>query len=117
VIPPVPPAALREAVRRELSGYWTRALRRPRIWLRDNYVDLGLTILARAQATLNGDGLITKREAIARLDRFGVPPRLAAEIRHRREGQPVPVPPLYRLRRAILVHHLMAKGIKSLLRT
>jgi hypothetical protein len=117
VIPPVPPDALREAARRELSGYWTRAVRRrPRVWLRDVYVDLGLITLVRAEATLNGDGLITKRDAIARLGRFGVPARLADEIRRRREGQAVPVPRLYRLRRAWLARRLMAKGIRSLLR-
>jgi hypothetical protein len=116
LIPPMPPGELREAARSALSGYWTRALRRPKVWLRDNYVDLGLITLARVEATLAGDGLITKREALARLDRFGVPARLADEMRRRRDGETVPVPPLYRLRRALLAHHLMAKGIRSLLR-
>src|SRR5579875_3107866 len=116
LIPPVPAGALREAARQELSGYWTRALRRYKIWLTDLYVDLGLTVLARADATLSGDGLITKQEAIARLDRFGVPARLIDEMRRRRSGQSVPVPPLYRLYRAVLVHHLMARGIATLLR-
>jgi hypothetical protein len=116
VIPPVPPGDLREAARHELSGYWTRALRWPRVWLKDVYVDLGLYTLARADATLAGDGLITKREALTRLGRFGVPARLAGEMRRRRAGETVPVPPVYRLRRAFLVHHLMAKGIRSQLR-
>lgn len=116
LIPSVSPGALREAARQALSGYWTQALRRPKVWLRDIYVDLGLTVLARADATLAGDGLITKREAIDRLDRFHVPARLIDEIRRRRNGEDVPVPPLYRLYRAVLVHHLVARGIATLLR-
>jgi hypothetical protein len=116
LIPPVPPGDLREAARHALSGYWTKALRWRRVWLRDNYVDLGLYTLARADATLGGDGLITKREALTRLGRFGVPDRLADEMRRRRAGETVPVPPVYRLRRAFLVHHLVAKGIKTQLR-
>jgi hypothetical protein len=116
VIPPVPPEALREAARDALSGYWTRALRRPSVWFKDDLIDLALTTLVRARATLDGDGLITKREALARLDRFGVPARLADEMRQRREGQTVPNGRLYRLRQALLVHHLIARGIRSLQR-
>ena len=116
LIPPMSEGDLRQAIRSELSGYWTGALRRPKVWLEDVYVDLGLTILARADATLAGEGLITKREALTRLDRFHVPPRLADEIRRRRDGEDVPVPPVYRLYRAVLTHHLMAWGIATLLR-
>lgn len=116
LIPPMSEADLREAARHELSGYWTQALRRPRAWLQDVYVNLGLIVLARADATLAGDGIITKHEALTRLDRFHVPPRLVEEIRRRRDGEDVPVPPLYRLYRAVLTHHLMAWGIATLLR-
>jgi hypothetical protein len=116
LIPPMSGADLRQAARHELSGYWTQALRRPTAWLQDVYVDLGMIVLARADATLAGDGIITKQEALTRLSRFGVPPRLVEEIRRRRDGEDVPVPPLYRLFRAVLAHHLMARGIATLLR-
>ena len=86
VIPEMTGAALRQAVRNELTGYWTQALDREHIWLEDGYVDLSLITLARADAALGGHGLITKREAIGRLARFEVPDQLIAEIRRRRDG-------------------------------
>jgi hypothetical protein len=115
LIPAISDAELDEAVRGVLTGYWTRALRNRRIWLQDIYVDLSLTTLARAEATLAGDGLITKREAISRLDRFGVPAPLIEEMRQRRDGQAVPVSPGYRLRRALQVRRLVADGIAAVL--
>ena len=114
VIPEVTDDELRAAVKGELTGYWTRALDREPIWLEDTYVDLSLITLARVDATLRGDGLITKREAIGRLARFDVPDELIAEIRRRRDGEQVPVPPAYRAQRAELVYRLVADGIKAL---
>jgi hypothetical protein len=113
LIPPISDAELAEAVRGELTGYWTSALRHPKLWLDDIYVDLGLTTLARAEATLSGDGLITKTEAISRLGRLGVPVRLIEEIARRRAGQTVSISPGYRLRRAAQAHHLVAEGIRA----
>jgi hypothetical protein len=115
LIPAVSDAELHAAVRDELAGYWTRAARRWTIWLPDNYVDLGLTTLARAEATLAGDGLISKREAISRLDRFGVPPRLIEEMTRRRDGRPVRVSLPRRLRRAARVRRLVRDGISTVL--
>jgi hypothetical protein len=115
LIPAVSEAELREAVRGSLTGYWASALKKQAIWLQDIYVDLGLTTLARAEATLAGDGLITKTAAIARLDRFGVPPRLIEEMQRRRDGQAVSVSPSYRVRRAVQVRRLLADGIASVL--
>jgi hypothetical protein len=117
LIPAISADKLAEAVRGVLSGYWTSALRRPTVWLEDIYVDLSLTTLARAEATLTGDGLITKREAISRLDRFGVPAPLIDEIRQRRAGQAVTISPGYRLRRAFAVHRLVSAGIATVLAT
>jgi hypothetical protein len=114
VIPEVTDDELRNAVKGELTGYWTRALDREHIWLEDGYVDLSLITLARADATLGGDGLITKREAIGRLARLEVPDQLIAEIRRRRDGEQVPVSPAYRAQRAELVYRLVADGIRSL---
>ena len=51
---PLSESALRDAARAELAGYWTTALRKRSIWLEDVYVDVGLTTLARADATIRG---------------------------------------------------------------
>jgi Nucleotidyltransferase domain len=115
LIPAISDDELAEAVRGALTGYWTTALSHRRIWLQDIYVDLGLTTLARAEATLTGHGLITKTEAISRLDRFGVPAELIEEMKRRRDGEVVVISPGYRLRRAILVRRLVTDGIKTVL--
>lgn len=116
VLPPITRDALREAVRAELSGYWTKAIRKPWIWVDDLYVDLGLVTLARVDATLTENRLITKREAIARLPSIGVPPDLAGEIALRREGQRVSLSRFARVRRARRARAIMARGIRDLLR-
>jgi hypothetical protein len=117
VVPPVSSAELRAAVRLELSGYWTTALTWRKAWLKDVYADLGPLVLARAEAALTEDRLITKREALTRLDRFGVPPRHIEEMTRRRAGEEVPVPVAWPARRARLVRRLMAHGIDTLLTT
>ena len=86
LVPPVSEAELADAARGELTGYWSGAVAKRRIWMEDVYVDLGLTTLARVEATLTEGRLITKTEAIARLDRFDVPPGLVAEIAARRRA-------------------------------
>ena len=115
LIPAISDGELAGAVRDALSGYWPSALQRPKAWLEDVYVDLGLTTLARAEATLAEHRLITKTEAISRLDRFGVPAALIEEVRRRRDGQAVPISPGYRLRRAAQVHQLVTDGIAAVL--
>lgn len=109
-------AALREAVRAELTGYWSGAVCKPWLWLQDLYVDLGLTVIARAEATLTEGRLITKREALTRLPRFGVNPDLAQQIARRRDGPAVPLTPTQRLRRAYTARRLVARGIRTLSR-
>ena len=52
---------VREAARAELSGYWTSALRKRAIWREDVYVDLGLTVWARAEAAI--DDVVRRRRA------------------------------------------------------
>jgi hypothetical protein len=59
--------------------------------------------------------LITKRQALTRLDRFGVPSHLIDEIGKRRNRQRVPISMIGRLHRALLVHHLINDGITALL--
>ncbi len=114
LVPPVSEAELADAARGELTGYWSGAVAKRHIWLEDVYVDLGLTTLARVEATLTEGRLITKTEAIARLDRFAVPPDLVAEVAARRRGEPTPLSGADRLRRAGVARRLVAAGIDRL---
>jgi hypothetical protein len=114
LLPPMDDGALRVAVRAELTGYWKRALRWPQVWLTDWCVDLGLLTLARAEAALTESRLITKREALDRLDRFGVPADLVQQISRRRRGEGTPLRVAQRVRRAYTARHLVARGLRAL---
>ena len=114
-LPPLDQADLAEAARVELRGYWTGAVRRTAVWLTDLHVDLGLTTVSRADATIAGEGLITKRAAIARLPRLGVPDELAAEIAQRRAGGTVAHTAESREARAVLTRRLMRENLARLL--
>lgn len=114
-LPPMPDAALRDAARAELAGYWTTALRKRSIWLEDVYVDVGLTTLARADATIREGRLVTKTEAIGRLASLGVPCGLVDEIGCRRAGGEVRQSDAERRRRAIVVRNLLRERIAGLL--
>ena len=116
LIPPVSDAALRDAARGELSGYWSGAVRKRLIWWQDTYVDLGLVTLSRVDITLRENRLASKAEAIPRLTRFGVDPGLVAEMLRRRAGQPTPLGPVARLRRARHARAAVRRGIATLLR-
>jgi predicted nucleotidyltransferase len=100
-----------------LCPYWygDRMARRRRYWLRDSWVDLGLTALARSAAVLSIGELITKTEAISRLAEFGVPAELAAEIRRRRDGEAVALGAGQRVRRARMARQIMKRGVTRLL--
>ena len=111
---PVSAAEVRAAVHEEIGGYWRRMARRRTCWLRDNWVDLGLTALPRSAAVLTAGELITKTEAISRLAGFGVPADLAAEIRSRRAGQPVALSPWRRFHRAWRARRIMRDGVRRL---
>jgi hypothetical protein len=111
----MPNAALRYAARAELAGYWTTALRKRSIWLEDVYVDVGLTTLARADATIREGRLVTKTEAIGRLRSLGVPSQLVDEIRGRRAGRAIVRSLTERRHRAMLVRNLLREGIAGLL--
>ena len=114
VLPPVGDDDLATAVRGELTGYWTDALRKPHLWLQDVYVDVGLFTLARADATLREGRLVTKLEAMPRLAGLGVDPGLVAELAQRRDGASVTLSAGQRLRRARHVREVMARGIADL---
>ena len=114
-LPPMPDAALREAARAELAGYWTTALVKRSIWLEDVYVDVGLTTLARADVTIREGRLLTKTEAIGRLSSLGVPSDLVDEIGCRRAGGEVVRSDAERRHRAIVVRNLLRERIAGLL--
>jgi hypothetical protein len=114
LLPPMDDGAVRAAVRAEMTGYWKQALRRPWVWGSDWCVDLGLLTLARAEAALKEGHLITKREAVDRLDRFGVPADLVQQISRRRQGQGTPIRLDQRIRRAYTTHRLVAHGLRTL---
>jgi predicted nucleotidyltransferase len=113
---PVGVTDLQAAVRGEIGGYWRRMARKRRRWLQDVWVDLGLTVLPRAEAALTTGELITKTEAIGRLARFGVPPALSDEIRRRRDGQLVTLSAAKKIRRAQLARRIVKRGAGRLSR-
>lgn len=113
--PPLDHAALAGAARAELRGYWAGAARRRAVWRTDLHVDLGLTTVARADATIAGDGLISKRAAIARLPRLGAPQWLADEIARRRDGGQVTHTEESLTARAVLTRQLMQVNLARLL--
>jgi hypothetical protein len=115
-IKPVPVADIQAAVHEEITGYWRRIARKRRCWLQDSWVDHGLVVLPRAEAVLTTGDLITKSEAISRLDGFGVPGSMAQEIRRRRDGLPVTVSKPRRLFRAMLARRIMHNGVARLSR-
>jgi len=114
-LPPMGSGELRDAARAELAGYWTRALRKRAIWLQDVYVDLGLTVWARADATISDGVLITKTEAIARMAERGVPPDVVDGVARRREGQQVVLSEDERHERAVVVRQFLNDEFARLL--
>ncbi len=90
-LPPVTEVELRDAARAELTGYWSRALRKRAIWRQDVYVDLGLTVWARAEAAIDEGRLITKTEAIDRMRGRGLPEEIVDGVARRRAGEAVEI--------------------------
>jgi predicted nucleotidyltransferase len=113
-IAPVPIEDIQAAVHEEISGYWHRIASRRKLWLQDAWVDHGLVVLPRAEAVLTKGDLITKSEAISRLADFGIPARLAREIRHRRDGQLVKLTAAGKVRRACTARRIMQRGVRKL---
>ncbi|MFD1827052.1 MULTISPECIES: nucleotidyltransferase domain-containing protein [Mumia] len=114
-LPPMDVVDIAEAARAELAGYWTQALRKQAIWLQDLYVDLGLMVLARADATIREGRLITKAEALGRMATLGVPASLVAEVAQRRNGEQVDLDDGQRQRRAAYVRQFLTGEVARLL--
>jgi hypothetical protein len=86
---------IRGAVRAELRGYWTWAVRRPSLWLDPTFAELSLLTMARARHGLRTGELITKSQAI---ERASWPSSLKRRLALRRRGEDVALP---RLRLAV----------------
>lgn len=114
-LPPVSREELRDGARAELSGYWRRAVRKRAIWRQDVYVDLGLTVWARAEATISEGRLITKSEAIDRMADRGVPADVVDGVRRRRAGQAVTLTDDQRSERAVIVRRFLKTEFARLL--
>ena len=96
VLPEVTDDDVRRAARAELCGYWARAARRPLWWLSPVIADLGLTSMARGRHAMATGQLLTKTQAI---ERVNAPAWLKDQLRARRQGQPVVSP---RIRTALI---------------
>jgi Nucleotidyltransferase domain len=114
-LPPVSAADVREGARAELAGYWSRALRKRNIWNQDVYVDLGLTVWARAEATLTDGVLITKTEAITRMAERGVPADIVDGVARRRAGGEVILTDDQRTHRAGVVRQFLRNEFSRIL--
>lgn len=112
---PVSAADLGDAARAELAGYWSRALRKRAIWSQDVYVDLGLTVWARAEAAITDGVLLTKSEAIERLRRRDLPIGLVEDLERRRAGERVELTDEQRAERGVYVRALLRQELPRLL--
>jgi hypothetical protein len=87
---------VREAARREVTGYWAWAARRPQMWLNPVITDLGLTSMARGRHAMSTGELLTKTRAV---EEAAAPQWLVDQLRARRQGADVRSP---RLRSALI---------------
>ena len=117
LLPPLAPGQLEDFVRRDLREFWLPATGRfRRVWLRDIWVDLGMTVVARATVTLREGRLITKGEALAELLELGAPAEVVRDIRQRRYANPAPIGLLRRIRRAERTRSFVRRSIQRTLR-
>jgi len=96
VLPPMSTDDVRAAARREVTGYWAWAARRPWMWLDPVITDLGLTSMARGRHAMSTGELLTKTRAVEEAD---APEWLIDQLRARRRGEDVGSP---RLRSALI---------------
>jgi hypothetical protein len=115
LLPPLGPKELEDYIRRDLAEYWLPATRKPWLWLRDIWVDLGLLVLARATVTLRDGRMITKGDALVELRELGAPADVVHDIHSRRYAAPRPISSLRRVRRAMKARAFVRRGIKRTL--
>lgn len=114
-LPTISAAELREGARAELSGYWAWALGKRALWQPDVYVDLGLTMWARADATISEGVLISKSEAIARMIERGLLADVVDGVARRRAGERVILGDDQRDQRAVSVRKFLRDEFARLL--
>jgi hypothetical protein len=114
-IPYVTPDELAAAVRSELRTVWQPAAQSRLRWLDDQWVDLGLTVLPRAQAAMTDGVLLTKTQAIAQLSEFDVPEWLRRDLLARRRGWAREHGLRFRIRRAKVAQRAVQAGVERLL--
>jgi PAS domain-containing protein len=114
-IPYVTPDELVDDVHRELRTVWMPASRKRLRWLEDPWVDLGLTVLPRAQAALEQGLLLTKTQAIAELSTYDVPDWLRQDMLARRRGWARSHGLRFRVRRARVARRAVHAGVEHLL--
>ncbi|MEG3631226.1 nucleotidyltransferase domain-containing protein [Streptomyces poriticola] len=114
LLPPVPDDELARFVVRDQRDFWRPAVRRPHLWRRDAWVDLGLLTFARAAVTVRENRLISKREALDELPGLGAPGELVADVRGRRYGGAAPAAAGWTARRARLTRSYLGPAIDRL---
>jgi len=114
-LPAMGPDDVRGAAAAELSGYWSRVVRKPALWRQDTYVDHGTTTLARADITIAEGRLATKREAIGRRAELGLPADIVDGIGRRRRGERTPLTAPETEHRAVVVRAFMRRHLARLL--
>jgi hypothetical protein len=117
LLPPLAPGQIEDFIRRDLGEFWLPAAGRfRRVWLQDIWVDLGMTVVARATVTLRESRLITKGEALAELLELDAPADVVRDIRERRYADPAPISLPRRIRRAERTRTFVRRSIQRILR-
>jgi hypothetical protein len=115
LVPAVTDQELADYIRADLRDFWHPATARPKLWLRDIWVDLGLLTLARATVTLQQGRLITKKEALERLAELGAPADVLRDIHRRRYETAPTASPEWLAQRGVLARTYVRAGIEHLL--
>ena len=115
VVPPVTDQELADYIRGDLRDNWYPHTGEADLWLRDIWVDIGLTTFARATVTLRDGRLITKREALEVLTSLGAPAGVVRDIYRRRYENPPPITERWRAERGEQARTYLREAIGQLL--
>jgi hypothetical protein len=113
--PAITDQELADYVRANLHDYWYPITRKPALWLRDIWVDLGMLTLARASVTLRDGRLIGKREALEVLAQLDAPAEVVRDIYRRRYEAAQPISGRWRFQRAHLARTFVQAAIPQAL--
>jgi predicted nucleotidyltransferase len=115
MVPAITDQELADYVRANLHDYWYPLTRKPALWLRDIWVDLGMLTLARASVTLRDGRLIGKREALEVLAQLDAPAEVVRDIYRRRYEAAQPISGRWRFQRAHLARTFVQAAIPHVL--